>query len=288
MWGFHECCSRCKTNDSFDHVTKKISCSGCDLSIATTENPKYTSSGDFLTSDLGTSRNPSSHPVSLTTTEPNSASASSDDDNLGLNPFAVTTTQQSNASSDRSSLRAKVRNQATEISEQIKRERIAMGEKVRFGASIYIACRQNGMALSIKDICSVANGAQVSKISSAVRTVVDKLGLPPQLMHIRAAEFAKRYSTNLQMDSQAVKAAEEAAERCTDLVNRAPSSVAATVVYVIAQLSYDTKRLKDIKKATGVQEYTIRGTYKDLYPHLSRIIPTWFANANDLKKLHSP
>ena len=70
------------------------------------------------------------------------------------------------------------------------------------------------------------------------------------------------------MNSQAIKAAEEAAERCTDHVNRylhslgsfwnlrcnnldstncrsrAPSSVAATVVYIIAQLSYQKKLLK--------------------------------------------
>ncbi|CAN6837262.1 unnamed protein product [Brassica oleracea] len=130
------------------------------------------------------------------------------------------------------------------------------------------------------------------KITSAVRSVVDKLGLPPQLIHIRAAEFAKRYSTDLQMNRQAIKAAEEAAERCTDHVNRSrpPSSIAAAVVYIIAQLSYEKKLLKvaDIKEATGVHVNTIKGTYKDLYPHLPKIIPTWFANANDLKKLHSP
>ncbi|KAF2601820.1 hypothetical protein F2Q70_00026657 [Brassica cretica] len=139
-------------------------------------------------------------------------------------------------------------------------------------------------------ISSVADGAKQSKITSAVRSVVDKLGLPPQLIHIRAAEFAKRYSTDLQMNRQAIKAAEEAAERCTDHVNRSrpPSSIAAAVVYIIAQLSYEKELLKDIKEATGVHVNTIKGTYKDLYPYLPKIIPTWFANANDLKKLHSP
>ncbi|KAF3555003.1 hypothetical protein F2Q69_00014900 [Brassica cretica] len=334
--------------------------------------------------------------------------SSSDDDNLknlGFDPLVVATTQQSNASSDdatiiasmsdRLNLLATVKNQATDISEQIKGQ--INIPNVRFAASIYIACRQNGMTLSIKEISYVADGVEESKITNAVRSVVKKLGLPPQLMHIRAAEFAKRYSTTLQMDSQAVKAAEEAverftdhvnsryqasdgfvynhvaknassssddnlqklgfdldvsttqqsnassddatviasmsdrsvvdklglppqlihiraaefakrystdlqmnrqaikaaeeaAERCTDHVNRSrpPSSIAAAVVYIIAQLSYEKKLLKDIKEATGVHVNTIKGTYKDLYPHLPKIIPTWFANANDLKKLHSP
>nr|VDD09610.1 unnamed protein product [Brassica oleracea] len=164
------------------------------------------------------------------TTEKNNASSSDDDNlkNLGFDHLAVATTQQSNASSDdatiiasmsdRLNLLATVKNQDTDISEQIKGQ--INIPNIRFAASIYIACRQNGMTLSIKEISYVADGAEESKITNAVRSVVKKLGLPPQLMHIRAAEFAKRYSTNLQMDSQAVKAAEEAVERCTDHVNR--------------------------------------------------------------------
>lgn len=94
------------------------------------------------------------------------------------------------------------------------------------------------------EISYVADGAEESKITNAVGSVLHKLGLPPQLMHIRAAEFAvsfcghllmvnsfsftdamyihlqRRYSTDLKLDSQVVKAAEEAAERCSDHVNR--------------------------------------------------------------------
>ncbi|KAH0884694.1 hypothetical protein HID58_060790 [Brassica napus] len=253
MWGFDDCCSRYQTSDGFvyNHVAK----------------------------------NPSS----------------SSDDNLQKLGFDldVSTTQQSNASSDdatviasmsdRLSLRATVK--YIESLNELVTNKGTNKHTQRSAASIYIACRQNGMALSIKDISSVADGAKQSKITSAVRSVVDKLGLPPQLIHIRAAEFAKRYSIDLQMNRQAIKAAEEAAERCTDHVNRSrpPSSIAAAVVYIIAQLSYEKKLLKDIKEATGVHVVnTIKGTYKDLYPHLPKIIPTWFANANDLKKLHSP
>uniref|UniRef100_M4DDR1 TFIIB-type domain-containing protein n=1 Tax=Brassica campestris TaxID=3711 RepID=M4DDR1_BRACM len=85
---------RCKTNDAvvYDYVTKKISCSDCGLEFG------------LLTSDLETSRNPSSHPISVANTEPNNASSSSSDGdilkNLGFDPLAVATTQKSNAPSD--------------------------------------------------------------------------------------------------------------------------------------------------------------------------------------------
>lgn len=46
--------------------------------------------------------------------------------------------------------------------------------------------------------------------------------------------------------------------------------------------------LVDISVATGVAEGTIRNSYKDLYPHLSKIIPAWYAKEEDLKNLQSP
>lgn len=50
-----------------------------------------------------------------------------------------------------------------------------------------------------------------------------------------------------------------------------------------------TKHLRaDVSLATGVAEGTIRNSYKDLYPHLSKIVPEWFAQGEDLKNLCSP
>jgi transcription initiation factor TFIIB len=44
----------------------------------------------------------------------------------------------------------------------------------------------------------------------------------------------------------------------------------------------------DISVATGVAEGTIRNSYKDLYTHVSKIIPSWYAKEEDLKNLCSP
>lgn len=44
----------------------------------------------------------------------------------------------------------------------------------------------------------------------------------------------------------------------------------------------------EISLATGVAEGTIRNSYKDLYPHLPKIAPSWYAKEEDLKNLSSP
>ncbi|KAK7261278.1 hypothetical protein RIF29_27587 [Crotalaria pallida] len=64
---------------------------------------------------------------------------------------------------------------------------------------------------------------------------------------------------------------------------RSPISIVAAVIYIITQLSDDKKPLKDISVATGVAEGTIRNSYKDLYHHVSKIIPNWYAKEEDLR-----
>lgn len=41
-------------------------------------------------------------------------------------------------------------------------------------------------------------------------------------------------------------------------------------------------------EVTKVPETAINEVYKDLYPQLSKIIPKWFAEGKDMKKLHCP
>ncbi|TYI33512.1 hypothetical protein ES332_A04G138400v1 [Gossypium tomentosum] len=69
---------------------------------------------------------------------------------------------------------------------------------------------------------------------------------------------------------------------------QSPISIAAAVIYIITQLSDDKKPLKDISVVTGVAEGTTRNSYKDLYPHVSKIIPNWYAKEEDIKNLCSP
>ncbi|KAF2614364.1 hypothetical protein F2Q70_00008726 [Brassica cretica] len=146
---------------------------------------------------------------------------------------------------------------------------------------------------SAEQICSVANGATKKEIGRAKDFIVKTLGLETghsvELGAIHAGDFMKRFCSNLGMSHQAVRAAEEAVKKSEEFdIRRSPISIAAVVIYIITQLSDDKKPLKDIAVATGVAEGTIRNSYKDLYPHLPKIIPSWYAKEEDLKNLSSP
>lgn len=160
-------------------------------------------------------------------------------------------------------------------------------------ACLYIACRQEDRPRTVKEICSVANGATKKEIGRAKEFIVKQLevemGQSMEMGTIHAGDFLRRFCSTLGMNNTAVKAAQEAVQRSEELdIRRSPISIAAAVIYMITQLSEDKKPLKDISLATGVAEGTIRNSYKDLYPYAARLIPNSYAKEEDLKNLCTP
>ncbi|XP_071707914.1 transcription initiation factor IIB-2-like [Rutidosis leptorrhynchoides] len=104
-----------------------------------------------------------------------------------------------------------------------------------------------------------------------IATMSDRLGL--------AADYVRRFCSNLGMTKRAVKAALESAQESKKFdIRRSPDSIVAAVIYVVTLISDDDdkKSIKDVSLVTGVAEGTIKNTLKDLSPHLSKIIPTWY------------
>ncbi|KAL8546663.1 hypothetical protein ACS0TY_006403 [Phlomoides rotata] len=89
------------------------------------------------------------------------------------------------------------------------------------------------------------------------------------------------------MANQTVKAAQEAVGKAEQF-DISPISIAAAVIYIVTQLSDYKKALKDVSSATGVEEGTIRNSFKDLYPHISKIVPSWYAPEEDLRHFCCP
>ncbi|KAL1206864.1 Transcription initiation factor IIB-1 [Cardamine amara subsp. amara] len=231
------------------------------------------SSGDFLSSSLGRWQN-----------------RNSNSDRGLIQAFKTIATM-----SERLGLVATIKDRANEIYKRLEDQKSSRGrnQDALYAACLYIACRQEDKPRTIKEICVIANGATKKEIGRAKDYIVKTLGLETgqsvELGTIHAGDFMRRFCSNLGMSNHAVKAAQEAVAKSEEFdIRRSPISIAAVVIYIITQLSDDKKSLKDISTATGVAEGTIRNSYKDLYPHLSKIAPSWYAKEEDLKNLSSP
>ncbi|XP_076891108.1 transcription initiation factor IIB-2-like [Bidens hawaiensis] len=197
--------------------------------------------------------------------------------------------------SDRLGLVATIKDRANEIFKKVEDQKSSRGrnQDAILAACLYIACRQEDKPRTVKEICSVANGATKKEIGRAKEYIVKQLelemGQSVEMGTIHAGDFMRRFCSNLGMANQTVKAAQESVKKAEEFdIRRSPISIAAAIIYIVTQLSDDKKPLKDVALATGVAEGTIRNSYKDLYPHLTKIIPTWYAQEDGIKNLSSP
>ncbi|CAN1256224.1 Transcription initiation factor IIB-2 [Linum perenne] len=183
-----------------------------------------------------------------------------------------------------------LKDRANEIFKRVEDQKSSRGrnQDALLAACLYIACRQEDKPRTVKEICSVANGATKKEIGRAKEYIVKQLGLETG-QSVEMGTIHRRFCSNLGMTNQAMKAAQESVQKSEEFdIRRSPISIAAAVIYIITQLSDDKKPLRDISLATGVAEGTIRNSYKDLYPHVSKIIPVWYAKEEDLKNLSNP
>ncbi|GAB2277040.1 Transcription initiation factor IIB-2 [Dionaea muscipula] len=307
-------CPDCKRNTEvvFDHSAGDTVCSECGLVLEshsideTSEWRTFANeSGDNDPNRVGGPSNPLLTDGGLTTIISKTKGSSGDslpsslgrwqnrgsaaDRNL-LHAFNVIATM-----ADRLGLVATIKDRANEIYKRVEDHKPLRGrnQDAILAACLYIACRQEDKPRTVKEICSVSNGATKKEIGRAKEYIVKQLelelGQSMEMGTIHAGDFLRRFCSHLGMSKQAVKAAQEAVQKSEELdVRRSPISIAAAIIYIITQVSEDKKLLKDISLATGVAEGTIRNAYKDLYPHLSRIIPNWYANDEDLKSLPGP
>ncbi|KFK34972.1 hypothetical protein AALP_AA5G217600 [Arabis alpina] len=300
MLDWVDCCrsSKSKAWVVIDHAAKTSSCSECGFDFGyysiedVTVKIEEDVSDKIDTVRFGDSSNSlrNNNGVFINTTELNNASF--DDlfsfrnrNSLKLDSGLISI----EAMCDRLGVFETVKNQAYEIFKKVEYKSRVKNRNAFFAACIYVACRQNDMTWSIWEIFSVANGATRSDINKAIGVIAKTLKIDKNwLMRTKAAGFINRFCSRLEMGSQAVKAAQEAAKSSECVGGSSPLSVAAAVIYVIAELSDQKKTLKGIVEATGVTVNTIRKTYMHLYPHLSKIVPKWFAEAKDMEKLCIP
>ncbi|XVE54873.1 hypothetical protein DITRI_Ditri03aG0117500 [Diplodiscus trichospermus] len=196
------------------------------------------------------------------------------------------------AMSDRLGLVTTIQDRAKEIYKKVEDQKLvkSRNQEAIVAACLYIACRLENKPRTVNEISSVVHGTTKKEIGRAHGFLMKHLELEmrqsKETGSIDAADYLRRFCSGLGMPNRHVKAAEEAVQKSKELdIRRNPISIAAAIIYIISQLSGEKKSAKDVSVVTGAAEGTIRSCYKDLYPYLSRLIPAWFANQQEIKYL---
>ncbi|KAF0926535.1 hypothetical protein E2562_026023 [Oryza meyeriana var. granulata] len=144
-----------------------------------------------------------------------------------------------------------------------------------YAACLFIACRNEGMPRTYKELASVtAEGVAAKKEIGRLTILIKKHlgeedGKAMDLGVVRASDYLRRFGSRVGLGHNEVRAAGAAVRRleeCLD-VRRNPESIAAAIIYMVVQRAGGSKSLRDVSTATGVAEGTISAAQKELAPH---------------------
>ncbi|XP_064649387.1 transcription initiation factor IIB-like [Lineus longissimus] len=192
-----------------------------------------------------------------------------------------------NTMGDRLNLPRMIPDRANTLFKQVHESKSLKGRsnEAIAAACLYIACRQEGVPRTFKEICAVS---KISKkdIGRVFKLILKTLETSVEL--ITTGDFMSRFCSNLNLPQSVQKAATHIARKAMDLdlvSGRSPISVAAAAIYMASQASEHKKAPKDIGEIAGVAEVTIRQSYKLMYPKAQVLFPEDFRFNIPIEKL---
>jgi transcription initiation factor TFIIB len=131
-------------------------------------------------------------------------------------------------------------------------------------ASLYAACRQNGVPRTLDEI---ANASHVTRkeIGRTYRFMTRELKL--RLMPTRPQDYVSRFCSELKLSGAVQSRAMDILKDATDkelTSGRGPTGVAAAAIYVASILGNERRTQREVADVAGVTEVTIRNRYKEL------------------------
>ncbi|XP_003386928.1 PREDICTED: transcription initiation factor IIB-like [Amphimedon queenslandica] len=152
-------------------------------------------------------------------------------------------------------------------------------------ACLYIACRQEDVPRSFKEICAVSRHSkkEIGRCFKLIRQAAN-----PAMNTVSTTDFMSRYCTNLGLPLPVQKAASFIAQKAVELdlaPGRVYLSVAAASIYMASQASDIKKTQKEVGDVVGVADSTIRQSYRLLYPSRHKLFPTDFSFDTPLDEL---
>lgn len=153
-------------------------------------------------------------------------------------------------------------------------------------ACLYIACRQEGVPRTFKEIVAVSTVSK-KEIGRCFKLII-KAHDTPKMDAITSTDFMNRFCGTLGLARDVQRAATTIAKRAVDLdlvPGRSPITVAAAAIYMACQASSDKKSQREISEIAGVAEVTIKQSYKLMRERAGELFPENFEFATPVEQL---
>merc|ERR1712179_523655 len=152
-------------------------------------------------------------------------------------------------------------------------------------ACLYIACRQEGVPRTFKEIVAVSTVSK-KEIGRCFKLILKAHDTNVEI--ITTGDFMHRFCGTLSLCKEVQKAATCIAKKAVDLdivPGRSPISVAAAAIYMASQASDDKRSQKEIADIAGVADVTIRQSYKLRLPRAAELFPEGFKFTTSIENL---
>lgn len=152
-------------------------------------------------------------------------------------------------------------------------------------ACLYIACRQEGVPRTFKEIVAVTTVSK-KEIGRCFKLILKAHDTNVDI--ITTGDFMNRFCSTLGLPREVQKASTHIAKAAVDLdivPGRSPISVAAAAIYMASQASKDKRSQKEIADIAGVADVTIRQSYKLMLPRANELFPDGFDFHTQIKDL---
>jgi len=180
-----------------------------------------------------------------------------------------------------------ITDRANQLFKQVNDQKTLKGRRNEaiVSACLYIACRQEGVPRTFKEICAISKvpkkeiGRCFKLISRTLEASVDI---------ITSGDFMSRFCANLGLPTAVQRGASCIAKKAMELdlvAGRSPVSVAAASIYLASQASDVKKSPKEIGDVCGVADATIRQAYKCMIGRAPELFPTDFKFGTPIENL---
>uniref|UniRef100_T1J3B7 Transcription initiation factor IIB n=1 Tax=Strigamia maritima TaxID=126957 RepID=T1J3B7_STRMM len=210
--------------------------------------------------------------------------------NLGTNDRALLTAFGEIASmANRINLEKIIVDRANSLYKQVLNNTKIMKAKGRndavYSSCLYLACRQEEVPRSFKEICAVSNVSK-KQIGKCFKLILR--ALETTVGTVTTDDFMSRFCGNLGLSRAVQRVASSIAKKAVELKiasGKSSISIAAAAIYLACQASADKTTRKEIADVAGVAETTIQQTYGLMFCRVSELFPDDFVFSIPIDKL---